>query len=98
MHGHNGTVEACIHCTTLNQRGIGIDFQDARETLGDVVGRLSRTTLNEVAEFGAINPTAENLAKFIYSELSRRLNTAVVKVDKGSVFESPGCGAAYREI
>ena len=98
MHGHNWTVEACIQCTKLNQRGIGIDFQDVRETLGDVVGLLSHTNLNDVAEFGAINPTTENLAKFIYSELSRRLNTAHIRVKKVSVLERRGCGAAYREI
>lgn len=98
MHNHNWTVEACVRCTRLNRMGIGIDFQDVRETLGDVIGRLAQTKLNDVAEFGAINPTSENLAKFIHSELSRRLNTAHVNVEKVTVFENQGCGASYREI
>lgn len=96
-HGHRWTVEARIQCTTLNKMGIGLDFGDARNVVRDILGKLDHTHLNEVAEFGSINPTAENLAKFIYTELSRRLNTDRIKVNEIKVFESPDCGASYRE-
>jgi 6-pyruvoyltetrahydropterin/6-carboxytetrahydropterin synthase len=98
LHGHNWEVEACIQCTRLNRLGIAIDFRDVKTVIKDVLGKLDHTNLNDVAEFGSINPTAENIAKFLYTELSRRLNTEYIKVKKITVFESPGCGSSFQEI
>lgn len=98
MHGHNWIVEAYIRCSKLNKLGIGIDFRDVKGVVKDVLSKLDHTTLNDVAEFGSINPTSENLSKFLYTELSRRLNTEHIKVHKVMVFESPGCGSSFREI
>ncbi|MBU1193702.1 MAG: 6-carboxytetrahydropterin synthase QueD [Proteobacteria bacterium] len=98
MHGHNWEVEAYIQCTRLSRLGFGIDFKDARSVLQDILNKLDHTTLNDVVEFSSINPTSENIAKFLYTELSRRLNTDHIKVTKVSVLESPGCGSSYQEI
>ena len=97
MHGHAWTVEAFVQCTRLNKLGIGINFKDVKAVIKDVLGKLNHTTLNEVAEFGSINPTSENLAKLLYTELSRRLNTESITVKKVAVFESPECGTSYQE-
>jgi 6-pyruvoyltetrahydropterin/6-carboxytetrahydropterin synthase len=98
LHGHNWIVEAYIHCTKLNKLGIGIDFRDVKRIVKDVLSKLDHTNLNDVAEFGHINPTSENIAKFLYTELSRRLNSDHIKVNKIMVFESPGCGSSYQEL
>ncbi len=98
LHGHNWIVEAYIHCTKLNQLGIGIDFRDVKKVVKDVLSKLDHTNLNEVVEFGSINPTSENISKFLYNELSRCLNTEHIKVHKITVFESPGCGSSYQEV
>ncbi|MCP3874111.1 MAG: 6-carboxytetrahydropterin synthase QueD [Desulfobacteraceae bacterium] len=97
MHGHNWIVEAYIQCSTLNKLGIGVDFKDVKEVVKDVLSRLDHTNLNEIVEFGHINPTSENLSKLLYTELSRRLNTDSIQVSKVMVFESPGCGSSYQE-
>lgn len=97
LHGHNWTVEAYIQCTKLNKLGIGIDFRDVKGVVKDVLSRLDHTNLNDIAEFGSINPTSENISKLLYTELSRRLNTEHMTVSKVMVFESPGCGSSYRE-
>ncbi len=97
LHGHNWIIEAYIQCRKLNKLGIGIDFRDVKGVLKDVLSKLDHTNLNDIAEFGAINPTSENLAKFLFIELSLRLNTESTKVKKIMVFESPGCGSAYWE-
>ncbi len=98
MHGHNWIVEAYIQCTKLTKLGIGIDFMDVKLVLQDVLSKLDHTTLNDVVEFSSVNPTSENISKFLYTELSRRLNTDTVTVKKVMVFESPGCGSSYQEI
>lgn len=96
MHGHNFTVEAYVQCTKLNRLGFGIDFKDVKNVVKDVLSKLDHTNLNEVVEFGSINPTSENLSKLLYTELSRRLNTETILVRKVMVFESPECGASYQ--
>ncbi len=98
LHGHNWIVEAYIHCTKLNKLGIGVDFRDVKRIVKDVLSKLDHTNLNEVAEFGHINPTSENIAKFLHTELSRRLNSDHIIVNKIMVFESPGCGSSYQEL
>ena len=98
LHGHNWEVTAHIRCTRLNQLGFGVDFLDVKQVITDILSRLDHTNLNDVAEFGSINPTAENIAKFLYTEMARRLNTDQVKIRKISVLESPGCGCTYQEV
>ncbi len=98
MHGHNWVVEAYIQCTRLNKLGIGVDFMDVKGVLTDILSKLDHTTLNDVVEFGSINPTSENLSKFLYTELSCRLNTEHITVSKVMVIESPGCGSSYQEV
>ena len=98
MHGHNWIIETYIQCTKLNKLGIGVDFRDVKGIVKDVLSKLDHTTLNDVEEFCNINPTSENIARFLYTELSKRLNTEHIKVSKVMVFESPGCGSSYQEV
>ncbi len=98
MHGHNWMVEAYIRCTRLNKLGFGLDFMDVKAVITDILAKLDHTTLNDVAEFSHTNPTSENIAKFLYMEMSRRLNTEYIKVSKVMVMESPGCGSSYQEV
>ncbi len=98
MHGHNWMVEAYIRCTRLNKLGFGLDFMDVKAVITDILAKLDHTTLNDVAEFSHINPTSENISKFLYKEMSRRLNTEHIAVSKVMVMESPGCGSSYQEV
>ncbi len=97
IHGHNWEVEVFIQCRKLNQLGFGIDFIDVKKIVKDVVGKLDHTNLNDIVEFSNINPTSENISKFLYKELAIRLNTEFIKVSKVMVMESPGCGSSYWE-
>jgi 6-pyruvoyltetrahydropterin/6-carboxytetrahydropterin synthase len=98
MHGHNWIVEAYIQCTKLDSLGIGIDFLEVKIAVKDVLSKLDHTTLNENPAFASINPTSETLSKFLFTELSSRLNTKHIKVSKVMVLESPGCGSSYQEV
>ena len=98
MHGHNWIVEAYIQCTKLDSLGIGIDFLEVKIAVKDVLSKLDHTTLNENPAFTRINPTSETLSKFLFVELSSRLNTDHIKVSKVMVLESPGCGSSYQEV
>ena len=65
IHGHTFQVEVKIEVTELDQTGIGIDFNVIKTKLGEVLP--DHTLLNEVFDF---NPSAENLSRFFFHELS----------------------------
>ena len=70
LHGHNWRVESCISCAELDKAGMTIDFQDLKKNLNKVLKTLDHNYLNEIKPFKNINPTSENIAKFIFEQLS----------------------------
>jgi 6-pyruvoyltetrahydropterin/6-carboxytetrahydropterin synthase len=97
VHGHNWTAEAFIRCSRLNDIGIGIDFRDAKKALREIVERLDHNHLNDLPVFRGVNPTSENVARYIYRELTGMLNTNGIRVAKVKVSETPGAGVYYWE-
>jgi 6-pyruvoyltetrahydropterin/6-carboxytetrahydropterin synthase len=97
VHGHNWMVEVYVKCHDLNEIGIGIDFRDIKSAVKTVLSRMDHTDLNDLPAFKDINPTSENIARFLYGELSQMLNTEMLKVSKVKVCETPGAGAFYWE-
>jgi 6-pyruvoyltetrahydropterin/6-carboxytetrahydropterin synthase len=96
-HGHNWIIDVFVKCRKLNEIGIGVDFRDIKVGVKDVLKGLDHFNLNELPPFKKENPTSENIARFIYKELSKNLNSEVVKVSKVKVSETPGAGAFYWE-
>ena len=96
-HGHNWVVEVYVQCKELNEIGIGIDFSDIKAAVGEVIISLDHFNLNDLEPFKAVNPSSENIAKYLYGELSRRINGNAVRVSKVKVSETPDAGAFYWE-
>jgi len=96
-HGHNWIIDVFVKCKKLNEIGIGVDFRDIKKGVKDVLKGLDHFNLNELPPFNEDNPTSENIAKFLYIQLGKRLNSDVVKVSKIKVSETPGAGAFYWE-
>jgi 6-pyruvoyltetrahydropterin/6-carboxytetrahydropterin synthase len=96
-HGHNWIIEAYVKCKELDQIGIGVDFRDIKQAVKKVLEGLDHFNLNELPAFTAVNPTSENIAKFLYHELGKVLNSDVVRISRVKVSETPGAGAFYWE-
>ena len=96
-HGHNWIIDVFVKCKKLNEIGIGIDFRDIKKDVKDVLKGLDHFNLNELPPFNEDNPTSENIARFLYIQLGKRLNSDVVQVSKIKVSETPGAGAFYWE-
>ena len=98
LHGHNFIVEASVSSPTLLPTGVVIDFRVLKKNLGDIIDTLDHVNLNELAPFTKVNPSSENLAKYIHGELKRRLSalhfTGKLRV---SVWESENSRATYFE-
>ncbi len=98
LHGHNWTVEVTVQCMELNEIGIGVDFRDVKQSLREALQHLDHINLNELAPFDYINPSSENIAYYLYQELSRKLNREKIKVSQVLVSETPTSSASYREL
>lgn len=97
LHGHNWIVEVYVRCKELNDIGIGIDFRDIKRAVKDVMEGLDHFNLNDLPAFQNINPSSENIAKFLFREISKKLNSDAIRVSKVKVSETPGAGAFYWE-
>jgi len=96
LHGHNWEVKTTIGTDQLDDIGIAYDFKTLKRQLGEIIDRLDHQFLNEVAPFDELNPTSENLAKYIYQSLAKKL-PAHCRVVAVEVAESANYRAIYEE-
>ena len=97
LHGHNWIIQVYVRCRELDDIGIGIDFRVIKENMKDVLQGLDHFNMNELPAFQEDNPTSENIAKYLYRELRKRIDSDKVKVSKVKVSETPNAGAFYWE-
>ena len=98
LHGHNWKVEVNIYGSKLDELGMLIDFRDLKETVNEIMLKLDHYCLNEIEPFYKINPTAENIAKYIYEQLGETQKfDQNVKLRSVRVWESLNSAAAYSQ-
>lgn len=98
LHGHNWAVRVTAECKELNEIGIGIDFREVKESVREALHHLDHVNLNELPPFCDVNPSSENIARYLYTELSGKLNTDKIRIARVRVSETPTSSATYREI
>lgn len=96
LHGHNFRVEAFVSAEPLSESGLVMDFLDLEAALKEVVAPYDHRHINEIPPFDRENPTTENLARFFYGELRKRL-PAEVTLRRVRVWEAPTYSAAFGE-
>ena len=87
LHGHNWRVRVALSGKKLDRTGMLVDFTDIKRILDDVLGSLDHAFLNEVPPFDKVNPTAENIACFVFKRMKTRI-PAGAKVSAVEVWES----------
>ena len=70
LHGHNWKVEARFEKADLNDIGISVDFTALKAKLKGILKKIDHTHLNKVGIFKTENPSAENIARYIYTKLN----------------------------
>jgi 6-pyruvoyltetrahydropterin/6-carboxytetrahydropterin synthase len=81
----------------LDTIGLVRDFGEIKETARQVLQELDHRFLNEIPPFDDLNPSSELLARYIYRQLSERINAGPVRVSRVSVWESENSCASYWE-
>jgi 6-pyruvoyltetrahydropterin/6-carboxytetrahydropterin synthase len=96
LHGHNFTVEVSLSSPALNGAGVVIDFTIVKEWTDEIVRALDHKYLNELSEFHGQNPSAENIARFIYDRVLKKAKSQNLDVACVTVWESEDTRASYR--
>ncbi len=98
LHGHSWVVEVRVAGQQLNELGFLVDFSELNQTLKDILTQLDHQDLNELPMFQSVNPTAENIARFIYGQLVETplLQRSRAVLDSVCVWESAHSCVRYR--
>jgi 6-pyruvoyltetrahydropterin/6-carboxytetrahydropterin synthase len=99
-HGHNYKIRVTLAGKELDKAGLLLDFKDLREVMKHVIERLDHQMINDIEPFKVLNPSAENLAKYVYDGSNGRLNQVTqgrVHVKNVTVFETDTTTATYSE-
>lgn len=97
IHGHNWRVQVYVTAETLNNIDIAIDFHELKKITNDLLSQIDHTCLNNVFPFTEINPSSENIARWISESLRKKLAGHPVSVSAVTVWESETASATYYE-
>jgi len=97
LHGHNWKVEVSYRRPRLQKNGILVDFVDIGRVLDSLLDQLDHHVINEVAPFGTVNPTSENLCRWLYEQIKERMPEGSPKPYRVRVWETPDACASYWE-
>lgn len=98
IHGHNFAVEAVVQGDTLTRdTELLLDFSDIKRDLKIILDTLDHRDLNSTPPFDAINPSSENLARYIFKELAPYVEQHGVRVHSVTVSERSAQSATYFE-
>ena len=97
VHGHNYRCEVTLQGERLNEIGLLVDFVELKRVVHTVLDRMDHQWLNDFPPFDALNPSAENMAKYIFDEVSDGLKSARdVRVAFVRLWETDTANAVYR--
>jgi len=93
LHGHTYRVNVCFRFDSLDESGMAVDFRKAKGILKEIIDHLDHQYINELPEFITQNPTAENIAQFIFD----RIKPECKEIYSVSVWETATSCATYYE-
>jgi 6-pyruvoyltetrahydropterin/6-carboxytetrahydropterin synthase len=98
LHGHNYKLRVTLAGNDLDSTGLLYDFVRLKQAIQAVIRSLDHRYLNELPPFDVLNPSAENIARYICDQTSKQLPPAsngagIVSV---TVWETETSSATYR--
>ncbi len=98
LHGHNYKVRVTLAGKELDAAGLLYDFVHLKQVIQGVIQSLDHKYLNELPPFDVLNPSAENIARFVYDQTAKQLpaNANGTGVASITVWESDVTSATYR--
>jgi len=95
VHGHNYRVEITVEGEDLNHIGLLVDFVDLKRAIRATVAKLDHQYINDIPPFDTVNPSAENMARYFYDDVSAALPPGP-RIREVKVWETDITSATYR--
>jgi 6-pyruvoyltetrahydropterin/6-carboxytetrahydropterin synthase len=100
VHGHNYRVQVTVEGEQLNRIGLLVDFVELKRVVREVISYLDHQFINDLEPFTRINPSAENMAKYFYDEVSTRMAPSTdgtpARIAQIKIWETDTSIAVYR--
>lgn len=98
QHGHNYRVRLTMEGRELDSSGLLYDFVHLKQVIQSVIRSLDHRNLNDLAPFDKVNPSAENIAKYIYDQTAKQMqkSTNGATISGVTVWETETSSATFR--
>ena len=97
VHGHNYRCQVTVEGRDLDNIGLLVDFVELKKVVHGVLDRLDHQWLNDYPPFDALNPSAENIARYIYDEVTSGLRGRDgVRISAVRLWETDTASATFR--
>lgn len=97
VHGHNYRCQVMVEGEQLDENGLLVDFVELKKVVHGVLDRMDHQWLNDFPPFDKLNPSAENIARYIYEQVSGGLmGHDGVRVGWIRLWETDTSSAVYR--
>ena len=97
LHGHNWKIEVYVKGEELDKDGMLIDFKILKDRTEEIIESFDHKFLNDLECFSEINPSSENIARWIYESIRKKLKKKDCTVSSVTVWENDTSSATYYE-
>jgi 6-pyruvoyltetrahydropterin/6-carboxytetrahydropterin synthase len=96
-HGHNYRVRVELEGEQLDSIGLLFDFVHLKRIMRELIGDMDHKFLNDQPPFDGINPSAENIAKFLYDQAWNQIQrmSNAPRIRSITVWETDETSATY---
>lgn len=94
LHHHNWAVIVEVGSDKLDDMGLVMDFGQLKTMVDEITSGFDNVQFDSIDYFKRNNPSAENVAKYIFDKLEPQLPKSV-KLRSVKVVEEPGCSAKF---
>ena len=95
MHGHNWKIEVYVSGEKTDKAGVLVDFGVIKKHVREIMALLDHKYLNELDYFQHQQPSSENIAYFVATELQKRFDNQAARVSRVTAWESEDACATY---
>jgi 6-pyruvoyltetrahydropterin/6-carboxytetrahydropterin synthase len=95
-HSHHYLLEVQLEGRDLDQHGYLVDIVDVEKILDEIVDYYKEQMLNEKPEFAGLNPSLENFARILCTNLGERIKAGNLSAIKVVLWEHELAWASFK--
>ena len=95
-HSHHYLLEVQLEGRDLDQHGYLVDIVDVEKILDELVIYYKDQMLNEKPEFAGLNPSLENFARILCTNLGERIKAGNLSAIKVVLWEHESAWASFK--